>query len=91
MRPTRSVTRGGAVAALAPLVLATMAACSGGRSTTGAGIEERLTGRGDVASADLSYRDDIPGDPPSGLSRSIDLDEGDERKVLEEQHGPHPD
>ena len=32
-----------------------------------------------------------PDDPPSGLSRTTHLKEGDEREVLEETYGPHPD
>ena len=149
MRLTRFARRT-AVAALLPLVLATMAGCGGGGSRIpsgssspavpigriGAGIEEELSGRDDVVSAEVSYRDNIsnpgsavvditmqpgadmavlceeglrliwesainpltviyvnvvnPEDPPSGLSRSIYLDEGDERAALEDKYGPHP-
>ena len=52
----------------------------------------RLVWESEINPLTLIYVNVInPDDPPSGLSRTINLNEGDEREVLEETYGPHPD
>ncbi|CCG02682.1 hypothetical protein [Blastococcus saxobsidens] len=91
MRLIRFATWRRAAAALAPLVLAAMAGCSGGMEALYAeGV--RLIWESEITPLTLIYVNVIdPDDPPSGFSRPINLNEGDQREVLEEKYGPHPD
>lgn len=151
MSSLRPRTRRMITAAVLPLLVLGVGACSaaggGGAAAPsdpsmpvdeiGAEIEEELAQRDDVATAEVSYKDDInnpasasvdvrmepgadmevlyeeavrlvwqsrinpliliyvnvinPADPPSGLSRTLDVRKAEVRDPIEEKYGPHPD